>query len=378
MATLSAPAPTAPAKKVNYGLSQGQLMWRKFIRSRTAIIGGLTVIALYLMALFAPFIAPYGADQRDTNYLYVPPQGLNYDPSIGVYVHGLDKKVDLNTLRTTYTVNPARRLPVRLFVRDAPYTVLGVIESDVHLYGLARDGAATDTPGFGVFLLGTDRQGRDMVSRLLLGSQMSLTIGLVGVILSLLIGSVLGVASGYFGGRVDNIMQRAIEIIRSFPAIPLWMALSAALPQNWAPTQVYFAITLILSLIGWTWLARQLRGKVLAIREEEFVMAARLSGASHAWIIFRHLLPAVVGHIIVIATLAMPNMILAESALSFLNLGLRPPLVSWGVLLQEAQNLETLRNFPWLLSPAFAISLAVLSFNFFGDGLRDAADPYSQ
>jgi peptide/nickel transport system permease protein len=216
-----------------------------------------------------------------------------------------------------------------------------------------------------------------MLSRIILGSQMSLTIGLVGVILSLIIGSIMGTASGFYGGWVDNLIQRFIEVIRSFPSIPLWMALSAALPQNWEPQQVYFAITIILSFIGWTWLARQLRGKVLTLREEEFVNAAILSGASDAWVVFRHLIPAVLGHIIVITTLAMPGMILAESTLSFLNLGLRPPLISWGVLLNEAQNLETIRHFPWLLFPAAAIAITVLAFNFFGDGLRDAADPYS-
>jgi peptide/nickel transport system permease protein len=345
-------------------------MWRKFVRSRTAIIGGVVVLLFYLVAAFANFLAPYGGDQRLVEYLYAPPQGLHFDREIGLYIFGLDREFDQETLKATYTTDVKRKIPVRFFVHDQPYKLLGLIETDLHLFG-------TTDKSMGVFLLGTDRQGRDMLSRILIGSQMSLTIGLVGVFMSLIIGSILGVASGYFGGTIDNVMQRLIEVIRSFPSIPLWMALTAALPQHWPPERVYFAITVILSLIGWTWLARQLRGKVLALREEEFVTAAQLAGAGDAWVILRHLIPAVFGHIIVIATLAMPGMILAESALSFLNLGLRPPLISWGVLLQEAQNLETLRHFPWLLMPAAFISAAVLAFNFFGDGLRDAADPYS-
>jgi peptide/nickel transport system permease protein len=228
-----------------------------------------------------------------------------------------------------------------------------------------------------VFILGTDRQGRDQLSRILIGSQISLTIGLLGVFLSLLIGSLLGVASGYYGGAVDNVIQRAIEVIRSFPSIPLWMALAAAFPPHWPALEVYFAISVVLSFIGWTWLARQLRGKVLALREEEFVLAAQLTGASDARIIGKHLIPAVAGHIIVVSTLAVPGMILAETALTFLGIGIRPPLVSWGTLLNEGQNLQTLATAPWLLAPVGAIVIAVLAFNFLGDGIRDATDPYS-
>jgi peptide/nickel transport system permease protein len=358
------------AEEARYGLSQFQLMWRKFKRSKAAIIAGVIVILLYMVALFANFLAPYGGDQRFTDYLYVPPMPLHFDFSSGLYVNSIDKKVDLDTLLTTYKVNPDVKIPIRFFVHNQPYKFIGLIDSDLHLFGI-------DAKDQGLYLLGSDRQGRDVLSRIFLGSQMSLTIGLVGVILSLIIGSVMGTVSGYYGGTVDNVIQRLIEVIRSFPSVPLWMALSAALPQHWPPQQVYFAITIILSFIGWTWLARQLRGKVLALREEEYVNAALLSGANDRWVIFRHLIPAVLGHIIVITTLAMPGMILAESTLSFLNLGLRPPMISWGVLLNEAQNLETIRHFPWLLFPAVAIAITVLAFNFFGDGLRDAADPYS-
>lgn len=364
-------APLSRAEEESrYGLSQFQLMWRKFIRSRMAIGGGIAILFFYLVAIFANLIAPYGGDQRFVEYLYAPPMGPRFDPQTGLYVNGLEKKVDLDTLLTTYKPDPKRKIPIRFFVHDKPYKLMGLFDADVHLYGIADK-------NMGLFLLGSDRQGRDMLSRILIGSQMSLTIGLVGVFLSLIIGSIMGVTSGYFGGQVDNVMQRVIEVIRSFPSVPLWMALAATLPQHWPPERIYFFITVILSFIGWTWLARQLRGKVLALREEEFVMAAQLSGASDAWIIFRHLIPAVFGHIIVIASLAMPGMILAETTLSFLNLGLRPPLISWGVLLQEANGLENLRHFPWLLFPALFIAGAVLSFNFFGDGLRDAADPYT-
>lgn len=364
------PAGAAATPAARSGVSRRQLVWRRFLRSRAAVAGGAVVALFYLTALFADFLAPYTVDQRFIQYLYLPPQGLHVSLRLGVYVGGITAKVDENTLLTTFAPDDRRRIPLRFFVHGEPYRLAGLIPSDVHLFGVAE-------PDMGVFLIGTDRQGRDMLSRLLIGSQMSLTIGLVGVALSLLIGSILGVVSGYYRGPIDELVQRAIEVIRSFPAIPLWMALTAALPQHWPPERVYFAITVILSVIGWTWLARQLRGRVLALREEEFVTAARVMGASDARIIFRHLLPQVFGLIVVIATLAMPGMILAETALSFLNLGLRPPLTSWGVLLQEAQNLESLRHYPWLLTPAVFISVAVLAFNFFGDGLRDAADPYS-
>jgi len=361
---------TAREEEARYGLSQWQLIWRRFLCSRTAVAGGLVIIALYLSALCANFLAPYDLEQRFIGYLYSPPQAPRFDFQTGIYVLGLERHFDLETLSTTYTIDASKKMPVRLFIHGQPYKFMGLLETDLHLYGI-------DQQGFGVFLLGTDRQGRDMLSRILIGSQMSLTIGLVGVLLSLVFGSVLGVASGYYGGWIDEIMQRLIEVIRSFPSIPLWMALTAALPQNWPPEHVYFAITLILSFIGWTWLARQLRGKVLALREEEFVLAAQMAGASDARVILKHLIPATLGHIIVVSTLAMPGMILAESALSFLNIGLRPPLTSWGVLLQEAQSLEALRHFPWLLLPAAFISITVLAFNFLGDGLRDASDPYS-
>jgi peptide/nickel transport system permease protein len=364
--------PLSAAEEARYGRSQIALIWLRFVRNRTALVGGGVVALLYLIAVFANFVAPYDADQRFDSAIYTTPQPIYWVDEGKVYPHilGLTPKTDPETLLRTYVADPSQKFRVQFLVKGTPYRILGVIPADVHLFGVNRS-------DIGVFLLGTDRQGRDQFSRIVVGSQISLTIGLLGVFLSLLIGSLLGVASGYYGGTVDNIIQRAIEVIRSFPSIPLWMALAAAFPPHWPALQVYFAISVVLSLIGWTWLARQLRGKVLSLREEEFVLAAQLAGASDARIIVRHLIPSVAGHIIVISTLAIPGMILAETALTFLGIGIRPPLVSWGTLLQDASNVQTLAHAPWLLTPVAAIVIAVLAFKILGDGLRDATDPYS-
>ncbi|MGQ9625770.1 MAG: ABC transporter permease [Anaerolineae bacterium] len=352
-----------------YAASQWRLMWRKFIRNRVALAGGIVILLYYLSALFAGFLAPYTLSTRFKKYIYMPPQPVHFfnDGKFQPFVYDVKLTIDDN-LRKIYEPDLTKKIPIQFFAHGEPYELLGLIETDVHLF---------QAPGGVISLLGTDRQGRDMFSRILYGSQISLTIGLVGVFLSLLFGSVLGVASGYYGGWVDDLIQRLIELVRSFPAIPLWMALSAAVPPHWPPLQTYFVVTLILSVIGWTWLARQLRGKVLALRNEDFVLAAKLAGASDVRIIFRHLIPATFGHIIVVATLAMPAMILAETALSFLGLGLRPPITSWGVLLKEVQNLQSIALYPWVFTPAAAIAIAILAFNFLGDGLRDAADPYT-
>ncbi len=350
--------------------SQWRLMWRKYTRNRIAVMGGIIVLLFYLGALFADFIAPYSVDQRMTRYSFLPPQRVYFlaEGRFQLHVYHLEVGRDPVTLQRTYVPDPERRIPIRFFVQGEPYRLMGLFPTNRHLFGV-DEGIVSH--------LGADGQGRDMFSRIIKGSQISLTIGLVGVALSLFIGTVLGVASGYYGGWVDNLVQRLIEIVRSFPPIPLWMALTAALPHHWPPLWTYFTITVILSLIGWTWLARQLRGKVLALREEDFIMASRLAGASDRWIIFRHLIPATFSHIIVISTLAMPSMILSESALSFLGLGLRPPLTSWGVLLQQAQNIQVLLLYPWLMVPGFFVAVSILAFNFLGDGLRDAADPYT-
>jgi len=363
---------TTAQEEARYGRSQLQLIWIRFVRNRAAMAGGAVVIALYLTAAFANFVAPYDADHRFDAAIYVPPQPIYWVDDGRIYPHilGLTPTIDRETLLRTYAPDPTVKIPVEFFVHGSSYRLLGLIPTDIHLFGVAPS-------DIGVFLLGTDRAGRDQFSRIGIGSQISLTLGLLGVFLSLVIGSLLGVASGFYGGAIDNVIQRTIEVIRSFPSIPLWMALAAAFPPHWPPLQVYFAISIVLSFIGWTWLARQLRGKVLALREEEFVLAAQLAGASDGRIIVRHLIPSVTGHIIVISPLAIPGMILAETALTFLGIGIRPPLVSWGTLLQDAANVQTLAHAPWLLSPVAAIVVAVLAFNFLGDGVRDAADPYS-
>ncbi len=352
-----------------YGASQWRLIWRKFVRNKAAMIGGIVILLFYVGALIPGFFAPYTLTTRFRRYLHMPPQRvyLFNEGRLQPYVLDMDLEVDEN-LRKNYTPDPTAKLIIQYFVHGEPYKLLGFFETDLHLYGVDEGIVA---------ILGTDSQGRDVFSRILYGSQVSLTIGLLGVILSLFLGAILGISSGYFGGTTDNLIQRLIELIRSFPSVPLWMALSAAIPFSWSVTQTYFAITIILSLIGWTWLARQLRGQVLTLRGADYVMAAKLAGASDRWVIFRHLIPATMGQIIVVSTLAMPAMILAETALSYLGLGLRPPVTSWGVLIQEAQNYQTLALYPWLFIPAGFVAVCILAFNYLGDGLRDAVDPYT-
>ncbi len=354
--------------------SQWRLMWWKFKKHKLAVASATLILGLYLMAALAEFIAPYTLNHRNVAYVYAPPQRIHFIGEDGFhlrpFVYALKGKRDPVTLKKVYTEDKNRPLPIKFLVRGDPYTMWGVIESDLHLFGVESGGT--------IHLLGADSLGRDILSRIIYGARISFTVGLLGVALSFIFGLSFGAVSGFYGGWVDNLIQRAIEVLRSFPAIPLWMALSAALPQSWTPLQVYFGITVVLSMLGWTGLARVVRGKILALREEDFATAAILSGASRRRVMFRHLLPSVSSHVIVTLTLAVPNMILAETALSFLGLGLRPPITSWGVLLKEAMNIQAVAQQPWLLTPVIFVIITVLAFNFVGDGLRDAADPYAR
>ena len=340
-------------------LSYRQLIWRRFRKSKLGVASGFVLIAFYLIAALAGFFAPYHYNAIDIRYRHVPPQRLHVSHDKGVYVCGLKSVRDPQTLELVFTTDPSQTYPVRLLYRDA--------NGKCHLFG-------SEGP---MFLLGTDRMGRDLLSRIIYGGRVSLSVGLIGVILSLILGSFLGTISGYWGGWIDDVVQRFIELLSAFPGIPLWMALASALPPGWSSIKVYFGITIILSLISWGGLARQVRGKVLAYREQDFVTAARAAGAGHWHIITRHLLPGCYSHIIVISTLAIPGMILGETALSFLGLGIRPPMTSWGVLLEEAQRVTVLLHNPWLLFPAIPVLIVVIAYNFLGDALRDAADPYS-
>jgi peptide/nickel transport system permease protein len=358
-----------------YTASQWQLMWWRFRKHRMALISLYVLIFMYLVALFCEFIAPFDPNVYYDQFTYAPPQVPRFVDAEGnvhlrPFVYGLEATRDLVTRRMIFQDDTSVIYPIRFFVKGEPYKLWGLIEMDRRLFGI-------EAPEGVYFLLGTDRLGRDMFSRIVYGTRISLSVGLVGVLISLVLGIFFGGISGYYGGIMDSIIQRVIEFLRSIPTIPLWMGLSAAVPKEWSVLKMYFAITILLSLIGWTGLARVVRGRFLALREEDFVLAAALSGAGELRVIFRHMVPSFMSHIIASLTLSIPSVILAETALSFLGLGLRPPVISWGVLLQESQNLRSVATAPWLLLPGAAVVLAVLVFNFVGDGLRDAADPYA-
>jgi len=355
-----------------YTASQWRLIWMRFRRHRLAVVSLVVLLALYGSILVTEVLAPYTLDSRHSSHVHAPPQPVHlvHDGTLmPPFVYPLTFELNLETMQREYQVDRSQPQPLRWFCHGEPYRFWNLFEADWHLVCPPTDGTA--------FLLGTDRLGRDMLSRILHGARISLTIGLLGVAVSFVLGVVLGGLAGYVGGLVDAVIQRTIEIIRSFPVIPLWMALSAALPVNWDPLWVYFGITLILGLVDWPGLARAVRGRILSLREEDFAQAAIFMGARPRRVIGRHLVPSFASHLIASVTLAIPTMILGETALSFLGLGLRPPITSWGVLLTEAQNINAVALYPWLMLPVVPVIVVVLAFNFVGDGLRDAADPYS-
>lgn len=349
-----------------------KLVWWRFKKHRLALVSGVILMLIAIVALAPGFFSTQDPNATNAKELFIPIQTLHFfdEGRLRPFVYGVVGQRNPKTLRMEWQIDQSKKIAVRFFARGYEYKILGLITTRIHLLGPASP------EGERIHLLGTDRLGRDQWSRLMHGSQVSLSIGLLAVFLSIVLGILLGGLSGYFGGTVDLIIQRLIEILQSLPPIPIWMALTAALPRDWSVERVYFAITVILSLIGWTTLAREVRGRFLALREEDFVVAARLSGCSQSRIIFRHMLPTFASHIIAASTLAIPVMIINETFLSFLGLGLRPPAISWGVLLQEAQNLQSIVLAPWLLLPGLAVIITVLALNLLGDGLRDAADPY--
>lgn len=359
-----------------YTASQIQLMWIRFRKHKVAVIGGIVVLLFYFVAIFAEFVAPYDPRYRDMSHIAAPPMRVRFWDGnekklfLRPFVYATRLQRDMTTLQRFYVPDRTQRFHVCLFVRGDEYRLWGLVPSNVHLWGV--EGGETRA-----YLFGSDAQGRDLLSRIMYGTRISLSIGFVGVVLSFMLGIVLGAISGYFGGVADVIIQRIIEVLMAIPGLPLWMALSAAIPLNWPITRVFFLITVILSLTGWTGVARVVRGKLLSLRGEEYVLAAMVDGAGGARIMFRHLIPSFLSHIIASATLSIPGMILGETALSFLGIGLQPPAISWGVLLQAAQNIQAVALMPWFLIPGLFVVFAVLAFNFFGDGLRDAADPYA-
>lgn len=363
---------TAAEERISVA-TQWQLMWWRFKKHRLAMVSTVIVLFFYLVVAAADFLAYSNPLASEAQRSLLPPQRIHWFDGghFSPHVYGLTGVRDPMTFKRVYTPDPNKKIPVKFFARGFEYYLFGVIPMTLHLFGVEGT-----TPEESLFLIGTDEQGRDLWSRLMYGTRTSLSIGLVGVALSLVLGVFLGGISGLYGGVIDTVIQRVIEILRSIPTIPLWMGLAAALPNDWSVGQVYLAITVIISLIGWTELARVVRGRFLSLRQEDFVMAAELCGCGQMRIIFTHLVPSFLSHIIAATTLAIPAMIISETSLSFLGLGLRPPAMSWGVLLQQAQNIQALAISPWLLLPSVPVIIVILAFNFMGDGLRDAADPY--
>jgi peptide/nickel transport system permease protein len=354
-------------------ISYGRLIWLRFVKNRAAVVAGFGLILVYTVTLFCPFVAPYDPHTRFNDAIGHPPQMLRFFDAEGnfhlrPFIYRTEQRVNMQTLEREYFPDFENPMPIRFLVTGEEYRLL-FWTSNVHLFGV-EDGE--------IFLAGTDMQGRDLFTRILYGGRVSTTVGLIGVAISLCLGIIMGMASGFLGGAVDSVIQRGIEVLLSFPSLPLWMALSLALPRDWSSIRIFLLITILLSIVGWGGLARVVRGMTLSLKNEEFVLAARMNGGGAWWIITRHMLPANLSYVIVAATLAVPGMILAETSLSFLGLGIQPPMISWGVLLQDAQKISQLGRMPWLITPTFFIMATVLAFNFIGDGLRDALDPYSK
>ena len=366
-----------PRKDPAADLSQWALIRRRFARHKLAVYSMYLLLVLYASACFVEVIAPQDPNKRDVDFSYCPPQLVHWSPHDGLYVSAMSRRIDPVTLRVTYVRLEDSTLHLGLWVRGDDYKLWDLIPMNHHLLGLIPSQPTPADVHASFFPLGADKYGRDLFSRIVYGARVSLSVGLVGVAVTFVLGMIVGGISGYIGGRTDVLIQRIIEVINSFPQLPLWLALGAIVPADWSPIRVYFSITVLLSLLGWTGLARVVRGKILSLREEDYALAARLLGASHARVLFRHLLPGFTSHVIVALSLSVPGMILAETSLSFLGLGLRPPVVSWGVMLQDCLDVQAIRYYPWLMSPVFPIIFTVLAFNFVGDGMRDAADPYS-
>ena len=360
-----------PEQERIYFAPQWKLMWWKFKEHRVAVWSGAFLLVLYLTIFISEFLSPWNYQTRHSRFIYLPPQGIHLfheGEFQGPFVYGVKRTMNMDTLQREYARDESKIHKLSFFCSGERYNWMGLIPADNHLV-CAEKGAP-------FHLLGTDRLGRDLLSRIIQGARISLTIGLIGIAVSFTLGIVIGGAAGYFGGWVDMVVQRVIEVLQSIPTIPLWLTLSAIMPASWSPILVYFGITIILGLLDWTGLARAVRSKLLSLREEDYVLAARLVGASPSRIIGRHLVPGFMSHLIASATITIPTMILGETALSFLGLGLREPITSWGVLLNEAQNINAVAIYPWLMLPVVPVILVIIAFNFLGDGLRDAADPY--